>query len=441
MIGPNARALLDTIRLPEGTSGAQGYNTMFTGKTFSDLSRHPRQINRSNGLASDAAGAYQFLSPTWDSAARDLGLNDFSPFNQDLAALHLIRRRGVDPDKPLTREALAKLAPEWASLPTMQGKSYYGQPVMSADKLLSYYQSRLKGNGVMAAPSTPPVAAAPNPVSPRASSPLEAVAAGILGSAGEAGGFRAPAPSAMSPKAAAAEASGLEGVVGAILDNSFTGSPGKRKRFAASSELLPGLFNAATGLPIEDLESLMSGAGRSPRFRSTPGFDPPMAPPGQPAASTSIPEFNVPPTAFGATQARGTAPALGSGEKVDMVALGKMLQDQGGLRVREHSQFGGVGGHSPGSLHYKDQAFDLTDWKDPGESQSSWLPRKKYLEQRFSQILGPTGQIYGPSSDPGGHGTHIHLGVPGGQLPLSTAQQLVQARLESLEKYPLRWAG
>ena len=287
MIGPNARALLDTIRLPEGTSGAQGYNTMFTGKTFSDLSRHPRQINRSNGLASDAAGAYQFLSPTWDSAARELGLKDFSPFSQDLAALHLIRRRGVDPDKPLTREALAKLAPEWASLPTMQGKSYYGQPVMSADKLLSYYQSRLKGNGVMAAPSTPPVAAAPNPVSPRASSPLEAVAAGILGSAGEAGGFRAPAPSAMRPKAAAAEASGLEGVVGAILDNSFTGSPGKQKRFAASSELLPGLFNAATGLPIEDLESLMSGASRSPRFRSTPGFD-------APAPQLSAPQVAMP---------------------------------------------------------------------------------------------------------------------------------------------------
>jgi muramidase (phage lysozyme)/murein DD-endopeptidase MepM/ murein hydrolase activator NlpD len=287
VIGPNARALLDTIRLPEGTSGAQGYNTMFTGKTFSDLSRHPRQINRSNGLASDAAGAYQFLSPTWDSAARDLGLKDFSPASQDLAALHLIRRRGVDPDKPLTREALAKLAPEWASLPTMQGKSYYGQPVMAADKLLSYYQSRLKGNGVMAAPSTHPVAAAPNPVSPRASSPLEAVAAGILGSAGEAGGFRVPAPSAMRPKAAAAEASGLEGVVGAILDNSFTGSPGKRKRFAASSELLPGLFKAATGLPIEDLESLMSGAGRPPRFRSTPGFD-------APAPQLSAPQVAMP---------------------------------------------------------------------------------------------------------------------------------------------------
>ena len=56
------------IRAGEGTSGENGYNTMFTGAQFSDTSKHPRQINRSNGLASDAAGAYQFLSTTWDGA-------------------------------------------------------------------------------------------------------------------------------------------------------------------------------------------------------------------------------------------------------------------------------------------------------------------------------------------------------------------------------------
>jgi hypothetical protein len=236
----------------------------------------------------------------------------------------------------------------------------------------------------------------------------------------------------VAPGVAQAKGGGARGVAGAVLDNSFAGAVAQQ-RMAASQELMHGLLGAAigpfarkAGLSIED-------------------FMPPMAPPGQLAATTSIPEFDVPAPVFGAaqpaTQAQGTASAPGSGKKVDMVALGKMLQDQGGLRVREHSQFGGVGGHSPGSLHYKDQAFDLTDWKDPGESQSSWLPRKKYLEQRFSQILGPAGQIYGPSSDPRGHGTHIHLGIPGGQLPLSAAQQLVQARLESLEKYPLRWAG
>lgn len=421
MISPNERALLDTIRLPEGTSGPQGYNTMFTGKTFSDLSRHPRQLNRSNGLQSDAAGAYQFLSTTWDGAAKELGLRDFSPASQDLAALHLIRRRGVDPDKPLTREALAKLAPEWASLPTMQGKSYYGQPVMAADKLLSYYQSRLKRNGAPEAPSAPLAAAPPGPALSRSGSPLEALAAGILGDVDRTESFRTSTPSTMTPGAGLAGAGPLAGVAGAILDSGFTGATGKRRsvdRFAASDALLPGLFKAATGVPMDDLESLAPGIGRPA------GFD------------TSLPRFSAP-----QDLTQGSASGAGNGEKLDMVALGKMLQKQGGLRVREHSQFGGVGGHSPGSLHYKDQAFDLTDWKDPGESQASWLPRKKYLEQRFSQILGPAGQVYGPSSDPRGHGTHIHLGIPGGQLPLSVAQQLVQARLESLEKYPLRWAG
>lgn len=135
----------------------------------------------------------------------------------------------------------------------------------------------------------------------------------------------------------------------------------------------------------------------------------------------------------------GADAALG-GQMVDMVALGKKLEGSG-LRVREHSAFGGVGKHSPGSLHYSDRAFDLTDWKDPGESQKSWLPRKKFLEQRFAGILGGSGQILGPVSDPGGHGTHIHLGIPSGRISLEKAQALVRARMESLQKYPLRWAG
>jgi muramidase (phage lysozyme) len=149
VISPNARALLDTIRYAEGTGGPDGYRTMFTGRLFDDLSRHPRQLNSSNGHKSDAAGGYQFLSTTWDGVANSLGLTDFSPASQDRAALELIRRRGVDPDAPLTKEALNKLAPEWASLPTMEGRSYYGQPVKSHDAVFRRYSSRL---GAPAAP-------------------------------------------------------------------------------------------------------------------------------------------------------------------------------------------------------------------------------------------------------------------------------------------------
>jgi hypothetical protein len=109
--------------------------------------------------------------------------------------------------------------------------------------------------------------------------------------------------------------------------------------------------------------------------------------------------------------------------------------------VREHEAFGGVGRHSPNSLHYSGRALDLTDWQDPGESQASWLPRKQFLGERFSQIMGGQGEIFGPHNDPKGHGTHIHLGLPSGSIPVEVAQQLAEARNEALRKYPLRWAG
>jgi TP901 family phage tail tape measure protein len=152
------RALLDTIAYAEGTSGARGYQTMFTGRTFSSFASHPRMIQRGGRYASDAAGRYQFLSTTWDGVARSLGLRDFSPANQDIGALELIRRRGVNSDAPLNLRSLAALAPEWASLPTLSGRSYYGQPVKGATDLLRYYNQRLAlyGQGVPSAPTLPP---------------------------------------------------------------------------------------------------------------------------------------------------------------------------------------------------------------------------------------------------------------------------------------------
>ncbi len=60
--------------------------------------------------------------------------------NQDNAATKLAKRRGVDINTaPFTQANLAKLSPEWASLPTLAGKSYYGQPVKSYKELLSVF--------------------------------------------------------------------------------------------------------------------------------------------------------------------------------------------------------------------------------------------------------------------------------------------------------------
>jgi hypothetical protein len=116
---------------------------MFTGKRFNNLSRHPDVVNRGGGYASSAAGAYQFLTPTWGGVSKKLGLKDFGPQAQDLGALQLIRQRGVDPARdPITPQTVAKLAPEWASLPTMQGRSYYGQPVKKFETLVNFVRQQ-----------------------------------------------------------------------------------------------------------------------------------------------------------------------------------------------------------------------------------------------------------------------------------------------------------
>ena len=156
-ISANERALLNTIRYAEGTwhgGGTKGYGTMFGGGQFDWSKGHPRQVVRGGGHASDAAGAYQFLSTTYDGVSKQLGLKDFSPESQDRAALQLVRNRGVDPTKPLTTDALAKLAPEWASLPTAAGKSYYGQPVKGHKELFGVYSRSSTAANSTAAGST-----------------------------------------------------------------------------------------------------------------------------------------------------------------------------------------------------------------------------------------------------------------------------------------------
>jgi muramidase (phage lysozyme) len=151
---PQVRALLNTIRYAEGTPGASGYQTMFGGGKFSDLSRHPDQVVRSGGYSSAAAGAYQFLPGTWKGIAGELGLKKFGPEEQDIAALGLIERRGAL--QPFLSGAkfgtvMDKLAPEWASLPTAAGQSYYGQPVKQLGDLYKYYEEQKKVPGTVVA--------------------------------------------------------------------------------------------------------------------------------------------------------------------------------------------------------------------------------------------------------------------------------------------------
>lgn len=169
---PQGQGLLKAIRFAEGTNGPQGYQTKFGGGTFSDMSRHPGQVVNSGGYSSAAAGAYQFLPGTWDSQAKRLGLQNFGPESQDIAALALARNRllpigglAAVSKGGLTSQVSAQLAPEWASFPMENGKSAYGQPVKPLSQLQQVY-----GNIANVAPKPQPVVD-PQPIQNPAPSP------------------------------------------------------------------------------------------------------------------------------------------------------------------------------------------------------------------------------------------------------------------------------
>lgn len=134
----NVQAMLRVIRTGEGTADAGGYSRLFGGGTFSGYADHPRQKITKWGLTSTAAGAYQFLASSWDETKRTMGLVDFSPASQDLAALGRLAARGALDDVVAGRftSAIKKINREWASLPG----SPYGQRTMQFSSALAIYQ-------------------------------------------------------------------------------------------------------------------------------------------------------------------------------------------------------------------------------------------------------------------------------------------------------------
>ena len=144
-------ALSSVIRTVEGTLGDKGYTTRFGGYQFSDLSAHPNIAAPTPwGTKSEAAGAYQFMKPTWDEAKAALGLKDFSVDSQERAGQFLTKRRGVQIDKPFNSfeefsSAITKLSPEWAGLPSStKGRTgYHGQANADMNELWQIYQQNL----------------------------------------------------------------------------------------------------------------------------------------------------------------------------------------------------------------------------------------------------------------------------------------------------------
>lgn len=167
----NVRAFLRMLRHGEGTAGEDGYRVMFGGGhlvgldgqpgTADDFADHPRRaITRKLGgtpITSTAAGAYQFLAKTWDGLVKQYGFADFSPMNQDLGAVALIKGRKALDDVIAGRfeDAVRKCNREWASLPG----SPYGQPVVTMARARQEYEAH-GGGYAPAEPEAAPVAPA-----------------------------------------------------------------------------------------------------------------------------------------------------------------------------------------------------------------------------------------------------------------------------------------
>ena len=145
----NVRAFLDMLAVAEGTGhlGDSGYNVMFGGATFDGYGDHPRIAHQftdkaGRSLWTSAAGRYQFMavSPiptggrtrvnTWDVLRSSLGLPNFGPESQDLAAIELIRQKGALADVQAGRfdAAVNKVRTVWASLPGA-GYAQHEQPL------------------------------------------------------------------------------------------------------------------------------------------------------------------------------------------------------------------------------------------------------------------------------------------------------------------------
>lgn len=153
MSDKNKAAFLRCLRLGEGTSGPNGYNTLCGGALFSSFAQHPAEAGWRGlplsdrvcslagfgpGCVSTAAGAYQFNKPTWRRVAAKIGATDFSPAWQDAAAWHVIGEKGAQADVLAGRieQAISKVRKIWASLPG----AGYGQREESLAAVLNEYK-------------------------------------------------------------------------------------------------------------------------------------------------------------------------------------------------------------------------------------------------------------------------------------------------------------
>lgn len=188
---PEQQGMLKALRYAEGTT--KSYGTIFGGNVvkeleegkltvqevinMADTGKLPQRLGGGSvpgyGKGSKATGAYQFMPGTLEGLIKQGALDPNEMFTnkvQDRAALQLAANRGVTADL-LKKEGFSanvanKLAPEWASVPTLSGRSYYGQPVKSLSSLQNIYKQSVSATitpqkGTMGGPSVDPSKIAP----------------------------------------------------------------------------------------------------------------------------------------------------------------------------------------------------------------------------------------------------------------------------------------
>jgi muramidase (phage lysozyme) len=145
---PARKAALDTIAYGEGTLGKDGYNTLFGHGKFEGFDKHPEQCIAFGNDCSTAAGRYQFLDFRWKEISKQYNLPDFSPENQDKAAIALIIKESgkdvldlVDQGNP---QWIYKVCNTWASFPCSPGDRVGAHNQRPKQDLVNFYQKRLK---------------------------------------------------------------------------------------------------------------------------------------------------------------------------------------------------------------------------------------------------------------------------------------------------------
>lgn len=142
----NVKAFLDVIAYAEGTYGKGEYHARFAAPRMVHLKSHPTGDIRCQKIGakewcSDASGRYMFLGKTWKTVQKRLGLSDFGPHNQDIAALYLIWERGAIPVIKAGKiaEAIRLTNGIWATFPG----SKFGQPVQRLSDLERFYRKKV----------------------------------------------------------------------------------------------------------------------------------------------------------------------------------------------------------------------------------------------------------------------------------------------------------